>query len=521
MGRGPVIAVLAFCVVVALAAWVRLGLPVMIPDAPVTRAQCVSYAPFRDGETPFDQTLVISEDRIREDLTLLSGFTNCVRTYASTNGLGGVPAVAESLGMTVLQGLWIGREADENRAEMDRVIALANAHPQTIRAVIVGNEVLLRREQPVDRLAAMIAEVRAAVPVPVTYADVWEFWLQAPHLAESVDFLTIHILPYWEDDPVAVEAAIRHVSDIHDKMAAAFPGKDIMIGETGWPSAGRQREGAEPSLVNATHFTRGILAAAEKGGWSYNLIEAFDQPWKRALEGTAGGAWGLFGVGGVEKVTLSGPVSEVPDHAAGITSMLANSLVIILTAQWLMGWKLDWPARLVTGLGGVAAGGALSFFTEHMVNASRTPVEWAINGGLWVLAATLAILVLAVLAEPQARGVGRGLIWVRKVMLAAAAISVVGMTFDARYRDFPSSLWVIAAVGLVLLRLRWKGDDLIARGREEGWLAAVVLIGALLTPFREGWANDDALAWAVVMAAFALSLLPARRGAAVPNAPAR
>ena len=39
----------------------------------------------------------------------------------------------------------------------------------------------------------------------------------------------------------------------------------------------------------------GVVAAAKQEGWKVNLIEAFDQPWKRLLEGTVGGYWGLFG----------------------------------------------------------------------------------------------------------------------------------------------------------------------------------------------------------------------------------
>ena len=36
------------------------------------------------------------------------------------------------------------------------------------------------------------------------------------------------------------------------------------------------------------------VAAAKQGGWKVNLIEAFDQPWKRLMEGTVGGYWGLY-----------------------------------------------------------------------------------------------------------------------------------------------------------------------------------------------------------------------------------
>ena len=71
-----------------------------------------------------------------------------------------------------------------------------------------------------------------------------------------------------------------------------FAPKDVLIGETGWPSEGRQRETAVPSRVNEARFIRGFVSMAEANGWHYNLIEAFDQPWKRANEGAVGGYWG-------------------------------------------------------------------------------------------------------------------------------------------------------------------------------------------------------------------------------------
>ena len=74
----------------------------------------------------------------------------------------------------------------------------------------------------------------------------------------------------------------------------AFPGKEILIGETGWPSQGRMREGALPSRANQARVVSEILDLAKREGFRVNLIEAYDQPWKRQLEGTVGGYWGLF-----------------------------------------------------------------------------------------------------------------------------------------------------------------------------------------------------------------------------------
>ena len=81
---------------------------------------------------------------------------------------------------------------------------------------------------------------------------------------------------------------------IRRQVVAAFPGKEILLGEFGWPSAGRMREGALPSPVNQARVLHEVLALAKRENYRVNLIEAYDQPWKRQLEGTVGGHWGLY-----------------------------------------------------------------------------------------------------------------------------------------------------------------------------------------------------------------------------------
>ena len=71
----------------------------------------------------------------------------------------------------------------------------------------------------------MIRTVKSRVQVPVTYADVWEFWLRYRELASAVDFVTIHILPYWEDVPIAGAAAADHVDAIRKRVAECFPAR--------------------------------------------------------------------------------------------------------------------------------------------------------------------------------------------------------------------------------------------------------------------------------------------------------
>jgi exo-beta-1,3-glucanase (GH17 family) len=49
------------------------------------------------------------------------------------------------------------------------------------------------------------------------------------------------------------------------------------------------REDAHPSKINQALFVREFVKLAEEKNWNYNIIEAFDQPWKRVSEGAVGG----------------------------------------------------------------------------------------------------------------------------------------------------------------------------------------------------------------------------------------
>ncbi|SIT14774.1 glycoside hydrolase family 17 protein [Insolitispirillum peregrinum] len=507
MGRGWIAAVFAACAVFAFFAWVQLGRPVAIPDAPTAHAACVSYAPFQGSETPFNESFVVPKERVLSDLQALATFTDCVRTYATTNGLDQVPEAAQKVGLKVLQGIWIGRKDSDNVKEMARGVALARQFPDTITGVIVGNEALLRREITADRLAVLIQQVKGQIAQPVTYADVWEFWEQNPSLAQAVDFITIHLLPYWEDQPTPVDDAIAHVVATHQHMEQVFPGKKLLIGEIGWPSAGRQRQGAEATLVNETRFIRGVIAAAAEHQWDYNLIESFDQPWKRALEGTAGGYWGLFTDDREPKVTLQGPLAEEAGWMrwAGLAAALGIGLGGLAASSGRRADLVGWGVSL---LGGLASGGALSFLARHIEQSSRQPWEWILNGAIWCLMALTSVIILRALCQQTIHREDAALLgWLRRLALIVASVGVIGHVFGGRYRDFPSSMIVIAAVGFLLLRLRTDHDG-VSRKPEDSWLAGAIVLGAPVVAISEGWLNGDALTWCALVLSLGLAALP-------------
>lgn len=383
--------------------WAWRGRDVGLADAPSSPLPCVSYAPFRGSQSPFDETLVIPPAQIESDLRTLAGMTGCVRIYAVDQGLAAVPAIAERLGLEVLLGAWLGRDPERNAEELSAVVSLANRYPRTIRSVIVGNEVLLRRELPPARLVAHIREVAAAVPVPVSYADVWEFWLEHPEVAEAVDVLTIHILPYWEDRPVAVETAVDHVAGVLATMRRAFPGKPILIGEVGWPSRGRMRERALPSPANQARFVREILALAARDGLAINLMEGVDQPWKRRLEGTVGGFWGVLDEERRAKFPLSGPVAAEPAWRFALVASAAAALLPILWAG-LRRLRLRPHGWAALALAAAAAASSLGQAAVDLPAGSLGAFDWAIGlGRLAVAALSLALTTRVSSPAPASR----------------------------------------------------------------------------------------------------------------------
>jgi exo-beta-1,3-glucanase (GH17 family) len=504
---------LVLCLLAAAAAiwWWLLGRPVPLPDAPSARIACVSYAPFRmQGETPLDPAAFISPERIDADLRALSQRFDCVRTYSQGQGLSAVPQIAQRYGMKVLLGIWLGGDPVANAQQVKLGIATAQTYPNVLRGVIVGNEVLLRGEQTSAQIAAYLHEVRRAVPasVPVTYADVWEFWLRHPELAGSVDYLTIHILPYWENEPVSPDRAVAHVADVVAKVKQAFPGRSVMIGETGWPSAGRTRQIADASIVNEARYLREFLIYAATANVPYNVIETFDQPWKRAQEGTAGGYWGIFDVHAQPKFPMRGPVIEDAGWWIGWVAGIAGAGLLLIIGCWDRRWKNARGFAVLT-LAGFAIGGAVAWQGRQMSLACRNAWEWSISIAACVFALITAVRLVRWIAAHLA-GIerqGAPAAWQRFAWLFGLAYYDLLLVFDGRYRDLPLGLFALPCIGYALVGWLSTRCDVEKPSAEQRVLAAMLPLLAIIMLMQEAGLSAVAWLWLGLNLALALPVL--------------
>ncbi len=333
--------------------WALSALP-LVPPVSGPGVKGYAYSPSR-VVFEAERGPVASAATIESDLALLAGQTDTLRTYSVAAGLAQVPRLAHARGLRVTLGAWLSGDRSADRVERARLVALAEVSPNVNR-LVVGNESLLRQRVTLAELVGHLDAVRATTDLPVTTAEPWHVWLQFPELAEHVDLMTVHMLPYWEGVPVseAVDYLFQRLRQVRER----FPGKDVLIGEVGWPSRGPSRGGAIASPRNQTLFVRQFLVEAERRGVEYFLMEAFDQPWKISIEGEVGAYWGLFDTDRQPRMAVAGSLRDLLTYLmlAVLSALTAGLLFLLLT---LDGSGLKPIGRLWLALPSIVLGNAL------------------------------------------------------------------------------------------------------------------------------------------------------------------
>ena len=384
---GLIITLLMGCLAVLL--WKVVNAPNMEPPWPA-KIQGFSFSPFRAGQSPSEHTFP-SVEEIDQDLALLAGDVHAVRTYSVEGTQAEIPRLAAARGLNVVLGAWISNDEAANQEQIEKLIKVYRANHRNIVRVIVGNETLFRTEQTVDEMIKHIQTVKKSVWAPVSLAEPWHIWLKNPKLVEQVDFIAIHLLPYWEYVPV--DQAVQYCVDRYKEVQAAYPNKPIVIGEVGWPSAGRMRGDAIPSAANQAKFLRRFLDIAEKNNYTYYVMEAFDQIWKgKDLEGEAGAYWGVYNDQRQPKFEFVQPVINIPHwrELAAISIALAVLILLLLfrDSKGLLDRGRGFLALIAYAIATFAVWVIYDFQHRYMTTSTL------VVGLFLLLAATGAILVI-------------------------------------------------------------------------------------------------------------------------------
>jgi cellulose synthase/poly-beta-1,6-N-acetylglucosamine synthase-like glycosyltransferase/exo-beta-1,3-glucanase (GH17 family) len=394
--------VVALVVCVHAGFWALLHDQSQAPDVEGPLAS-VSFAPYHGSKHPNAGNRP-TPAQIRSDLKIISPLTRSIRTYSSTGGGELVPAIANEFALRVTAGAWLDNDAKRNERELRAAIDLARKN-RNVNAVVVGNESVYRGEtiligdetldpdeqarikaiaDPEEQKAAkekanvaklirVIQRVKREVQVPVTTGEIWSVWRDHPELVSAVDFIAVHILPYWEG--VSEANAVDYAVGSYDKLRQLYPGKRIVIAEFGWPSAGYNLKDANPGRIQQAEVMRDFVARADALGIDYNIVEATDQPWK-IFEGSVGPYWGLLDANRNPKFSWTGTITH-PEH------WKLASLAILL------GFLLSLPITRVNAATFGQAG--LLAVSANAVGAWFAAVFAFWNGHYFVLGAAIAL----------------------------------------------------------------------------------------------------------------------------------
>lgn len=368
--------------------WAALDRPLHAPD---WRGQFrgIAYSPSH-LYTENDKDEHVTDAMLRDDLEKLSKITKRVRTYTVGYNQDRVPYIAKELGMKVSLGLWLNGDETHNEAEIAKGVKAINDNPSVIDRVFVGNEAVgVRAELTPDQAAAYIKRVKRAIlnkRIEVGTTEVWPTWTEhsgMDKIAAASDFVGIHILPYW--DGIKANEAVDYLTHSYGLVQKQYPGKKIVIGETGWPSEGRVKKGAVPSAPTEAYYLRHFLTLAVAKNYDYYIMEAFDQPWKAEQEGAVGSFWGMFDAEGGAKFSFTGPLSTFEQWtsygftAAAATLAIGAAVLLLMPAVGLAGYVLTGSIVALIVSGGL-----------FIVDASSLRyVDWSTFGAaLFVVPAT-------------------------------------------------------------------------------------------------------------------------------------
>ncbi len=251
----------------------------------------LDFSPYMEGQDPSLGTR-ITERQIRERMLIVAPWVKEVRSYSCLDGLEKIGVVAHELHRKATVGCWLGKDPAENRKQVDSLIKIARAGEAD--RVVVGSEVLLRKDLSEPQLISYIRKVRQSLPkdIPVAYADAYSMFLLHPAVIREIDEVFVNYFPYWEG--ISVQDAVAEVHCRHHQVKSLAGKKKVVVSETGWPTSGQTRGKAVPSLANAAFYFKNFVSWAKASKTEFFYFEAFDETWKAGKEGPQGAHWGIW-----------------------------------------------------------------------------------------------------------------------------------------------------------------------------------------------------------------------------------
>ncbi len=248
----------------------------------------ISYA-------PYDSTGACkTADQINSDFGAFSGYS-MVRIYGTDcEQVPGVLKAAASKGMKVFAGVY---DIASVGPETQILIDAAKSNWDIIDTISIGNEVVNNGGSASDVVNAVKTArsmlQSAGYNGKIVTVDTFTAIIDNPELCEVSDFAAANCHAFFNAD-ITADGAGKYVAEEAQRVKKACGGKDVMITESGWPSAGDPNGSAVPSPANQKAAVDSLRSA-----FSSNIVlfSAFNDAWKNDFVGSFGAEhfWGIYG----------------------------------------------------------------------------------------------------------------------------------------------------------------------------------------------------------------------------------
>lgn len=250
---------------------------------------------YTDGSSPGSK---LSESQIRQQLATVSKFADTVRFYSAGGEVNKAYRIAHEMGLSVVGTAYLCGKTADDRAEMDALIDLCKKG--YVQVACVGNETLLENQYIKPKLTAeqLIGDINyvrngisgAGGGIPVTTSDSVDVLLSNASVRNACSLIMPNCYPFWggADNTTAVNGFIQSIT----ALQAVCGNKQVLVSETGWPTAGGTEGSAAAGETQAARYFEAVRKWSLETNTQVLFFQAADEPWK--TENGFGPHWGFM-----------------------------------------------------------------------------------------------------------------------------------------------------------------------------------------------------------------------------------